>query len=193
MPLEPSELALINELKTTVTSLAGQLAETAKNQKVLADTFAASKPLDGEALAKTVAENVDKALATRTAAGDVAAKRTAFIAEKLKTVPSFAHDKLGNDPAKWDDEAKAINEAWKAESARLGLKVPDVSGATTGGAAPTTTVDYSKMSADEKIALGLKKYPVTNQVVTAPATAAANATTTTTAATNTAATNTAAK
>ena len=122
---------------------------------------AAGKAGTPEAVAKLVADQLTAQNAKQTAAADLAAKRTAFIADTLKGVPAIYAGKLGDDPAMWADEAKTIRETFQADLTAAGIKAPAVSsnppaGAATGTAA-NAMVDTSKLSGIQLIALGVKQ------------------------------------
>jgi hypothetical protein len=135
------------------------LGELAKNQKVLADTFAADqqkaaeaakaaaaatttdakkgeppKPLTLEDVTKVVNDSVANQLKTREEAAASTEARNKFIGEKLKDLTPAYQNLLGNDPAKWAAEEQQIRDKFKAEITAAGLKIPDVGGGNAGGA-----------------------------------------------------------
>ena len=144
------------------------LVELGKNQKVLADTFAAQatqsqdgtkaddksklaatpqQALTAEQVTKLVADGIAAAQRTAQQSAEQTAAREAFVKSDtsgLAKLPARFQAGLGNDPTKWGDEAKAITKEWEAELTSRGVKIPDVGGANreggdaTGGAATAT-------------------------------------------------------
>lgn len=158
------------------------LADLGKNQKVLADTLASLPPSGAPENVKggtgptalsleDVAKLLDEREAKAKAGAASAAKRAAFVAEKLKGVPEAYHHLLGDDEGKWEENAKAAREKLKADLTALGAKLPDVTGdaapatGNAGGTPPTAKPDLSKLNADQLIALGLKQRPVQPQPI----------------------------
>jgi ABC-type transporter Mla subunit MlaD len=154
-------------ISTALKPLSDTIGELTKNQKVLADTYAADKkvaedavkvaadaakkdaakndagapkPLTAEEVAKQTADLIAKALGDRDKAQQSSQQRNAFVAEKLKGLPPAYADKLGNDPAKWADEEKTLRENFKADMEKLGLKVPAVGG-NPGGQGTSAAVN----------------------------------------------------
>lgn len=167
--LPPNLAAIVAAaVASAVKPLQTQLGELAANQKVLGDTLAASKPIGAEDVAKTVSELLDK----RGAAQASGERRKAFVAEQLKGIPDSYHSHLGDDESKWAEKAVEIRTKLKADLAGMGLKLPDVAGEAGPGSgatakAPAVTTDLSKLTADQKIALGLKARPVPGTVAPA--------------------------
>lgn len=142
--------------------------DLAANQKVLADTLASSKPVGADEIAKTVEAALEKRGQAQ-ASGD---RRKAFVAEQLKGIPDSYHAHLGDDETKWGEKAVEIRAKLKADLTAMGVKLPEVSGEPGPGAgatakAPAVTTDLSKLTADQKIALGLKARPVPGTVAPA--------------------------
>lgn len=137
------------QFKSVLDGLSGQVAELSKNQKVLADTFAAekealkaaSKTTDTAAKSLTaddVLKLLDERDSKRQETAEQKAKREAFIADpnnglanfvKVPIGKSLVDAKIGADPSKWADEAKAI----VAQVESSGIKMPDVGGAGRDG------------------------------------------------------------
>lgn len=180
----------IGPVLESIKGITGQLGELAKNQKVLADTYvqaagekgaAAKTPAaDGAATPLTldaVTKLLDEREAKRSEGATKKAAREKFIAEQLKGVPEVYHSLLGDDEKAWAAKADEIRGKVKADVAALGAKLPDVAGdVTAAGTAkhPEAKADFSKLTADQKIALGLKSRPIggTAAAPTPPATTA---------------------
>lgn len=140
---------VMKAVKAATEPLAGQLAELAKNQKVLADTYAADKAAADKAAddkaadkaaqpltAEQVQKLVSDALAAKEQTAQSKAEREAFIASAesgLGKLPKTYLAKLGADKAKWAEEAKAIVAEFEADFKASGGKVPDVGGANREG------------------------------------------------------------
>lgn len=160
LTLEQVNQAIAAALKP-VTDALGPLAA---NQKVLADTMAADakakadaaaaeaiagkkpEPFTQEQANSLIGDAIKKAFEQQTASQQSSAQRAAFIKDKLGNVPSAFAERLGNDPAKWNDEVARIGEDAKAEAKRLGWKIPDVSGGNPGGASPSDATSDQKIT-----------------------------------------------
>jgi hypothetical protein len=80
-----------------------------------------------------------------------------FVADKLKDLPPVYQGLLGNDPSKWAAEEQDIRTRFKADFKAAGGTVEQVGADGSAGAAPGGAIDLSKMTALEKMALGLKQ------------------------------------
>jgi hypothetical protein len=133
---------------------------------------AKEKPLS----AADVARLLDERDAKRSQASDLAQKRQSFVGEKLKDLPAAYQSLLGSDPAQWPAEEQRLRQQFQADFKVAGGKVADVGGGNAGGAPPAATVDMSKLSAVQKIALGLKTQGMPDRSGTAATAAAATGT-----------------
>lgn len=164
-----------------VKPLTDSLAETVKNQKVLADTMAAdakakadaeaaakteaAKPEAGkeataltpEAVRKMVADTMAQTLKARDDAAQSSAARDTYLADKMKGVPAAYQSKLGSDPTKWAAEEQAIRDGLKADLAAMGATVKDVSGgnATSQADTPKTSANANLTPGQAAFAAGL--------------------------------------
>jgi hypothetical protein len=139
-------------------------AELVKNQKVLADTFAAdkataqkviddaakataeaakkgeaAKPLTADDVAKLVADSVAKAQTAQQQSAEQKAQRDAFVNDPkngIAKLPAPFKAQLGNDPAKWADEAKKLSGEWEQFAKDNKIPLPSVGGATREGGTP---------------------------------------------------------
>jgi hypothetical protein len=145
-----------------VTTQVGQVVEAVKkiseleaNQKVLADTIGQQKPISADDVKKLIGEEVTgretaaqakaaEAKQKADAAAAAKAKRDAFVAEKLKGVPSRYHADLGDDETKWPEAEKAIRQQLADDLKAAGIKVPDVGGSAGGEAVKTETAKADK-------------------------------------------------
>lgn len=150
--------AAIRPVTEAVSPLAQTLKDLAANQKVMADTMAAdkakaetgaadkAKPLTKEDVTLLVGEAIQGAFTQQAAAQQSSAQREAFIQQKLAGVPPVYANQLGTDPAKWAEQEAQIREQFKADAAKLGLKVSDVSGGNPGGASTASATDDQKIT-----------------------------------------------
>jgi hypothetical protein len=137
--------ALGKSLKTVtdaVTSISGTVGDLAKNQKVLADTMAAQaapkpeekkegeqKPLTIEDVGKAISDALGKQQQTQ----QQQQARGEFISKNLAKLPARFQQALGNDPAKWADEAKTIQGEYEQLVKSVGGKLENVGGADRDG------------------------------------------------------------
>jgi hypothetical protein len=174
--------------KTVNDTLAGAMkpvtdaiAQLAGSQKTIADALAAqataaapktkegeAKPLTAEDVTKLVTDVVTRAQQTQQASAQQQQQRDNFIASRLKNFPAAYANQLGNDPAKFEDEAKKIETAFKADAEKNGWKVPAIGGETQQAqSAMAVAPDLSKLSPNELIREGLKNSkPGTSQAAT---------------------------
>lgn len=178
-----ADLARLQAEGQALREMVGQLTQQVSG---LATALQGVKPLKAEDVTAAAAAAVKSALAEvegKRATGD---QRKAFIAEKLKGVPPAYAMALGEDPAKWDAEAAAITTRAKTELEAAGYKPADIGGKSTGGAAASTTPDFSKLNGQQLLEEGLKRSRPSG---IAPSSAAAGAAATTGSTTTAAATN----
>jgi len=163
--------AMTAALKPALTEAIKPIAD---NQKILADTLAAlppaagkqgdgkqtdaAKPLDAEGVAKIVAEQ----LKGFTAQTQQSAEREKYIAAHLAKLPAAYQTQLGNDPAKWAEEAKTIQGQFEADFKANGGKAETLASGTTDGGktAAKETPDFSKLPAFELLHKGVEAMPV---------------------------------
>lgn len=137
-------------------------AEFGKNLKIVADTLTeqgktlgalqAQKNVTEDQLNRAVASALDADRRTQKDSADQKATREAFVKDAkngLAKLPAEYTDKLGADPAKWPDEAKAIVERWEGFVKSSGITVPNVGGGANrdGGQPPA---DQPKTTANNK-------------------------------------------
>src|SRR5690606_25750762 len=91
-----------------------------------------------------------------------ASQREAFAAKRLGKLPEVYRRQLGDDPDKWDAEAKAIQQQFEADVKGLGVTLETLgSPAADGGTPPAKEKpDLSKLPAFERLALGMEALPV---------------------------------
>jgi hypothetical protein len=112
-----------------------------------------AKPLTEQDVARIVGDQL-KSFQQTTQQGQA---RERYQAEKLKDLPVAYRNQLGSDPAKWAQEEQQIREQFKTDFKGLGGTTPNVGGDNPGGTKPAATAaDVSKMSAVDKIELGLR-------------------------------------
>lgn len=153
-------------LGAAITPITDNLKSLGENQRVLADTLKALPPAglekkasegkEGKEGAATItgaltADEAKKMFAELLAANSEqqqtsaaqAAARKAFIAKPesgLAKLHPALQAKLGVDPAKWADEAKAITQEWETYAKSSGIPLPDVGGASKdGGVTPAAS------------------------------------------------------
>ena len=157
--------AIATSVKSAVDAAVKPLAD---NQQALASALAklpaatpaaekdkpadAGKPLTAEDVGKIVGEQLKGFQQQQSQS----AERTRFQQDKLKDLPEVYRNQLGNDPAKWAAEEQAIRDRYKADFKAAGGKVEDVGGEQPGGQAPAASLDLSKNSPVQNIALGLR-------------------------------------
>jgi hypothetical protein len=124
----------------------------------------AEKPLTMADVTKVVTE----ALAGQQSSQVNAQKRGEFIAANLGKLPKAYQNQLGQDPAKWPEEAKGIQAQFETDAKGLGVKLEGLGNPAGDGGktAAQEKVDTSKMPAFERLHRGLEKL----QPVTVPAT-----------------------
>jgi hypothetical protein len=122
---------------------------------IAAETAKAVKPLQ---------ELLDDRETARDQKATLAASRRDYQGSKLKDLPGPYREQLGGDPVQWPAEEQRIRTAFRDDLKAMGVTVPNVGGDDSGGgagngtgAAPSQGVDISKMSAQQKVALGLKQ------------------------------------
>ena len=87
------------------------------------------------------------------------AERDAFAAKHLSKLPKIYQSQLGNDPAKWDEEAKSLQAQFEADVKTQPNAEPDNKGGASrdgGTTAANQPVDKSKIDPVNRIAMGLK-------------------------------------
>ncbi|MCC6680403.1 MAG: hypothetical protein IT445_05820, partial [Phycisphaeraceae bacterium] len=72
------------------------------------------------ATSDTVTKAVADAIAAQTASQAKTASRAEFIQKNLKDIPDAFHSMIGDDPAKWDEQAKALRASLKSAGAKVG-------------------------------------------------------------------------
>lgn len=160
------------DVTTQIASLTTAVAGLAAGQQKLVDALSqqqaatqqqqpAGKP--GALTADDVGRIVGEKLQAFQTSQQQSQQRQQFVGDKLKDVPAVYHTLLGNDPAQWPQQEQKIRDQFKADLAAAGVKAPSVSGdAGTGGSATpagTAAVDVNKLSATQKIEMGLKQSP----------------------------------
>lgn len=159
--------SIIAEAIGPITTALGSLGE---NQKVLADTLKALPPaakaddagkkdeaaaLTPEAVTKIVTDAILADRKAQQTTGEQQQARQKFADTRLKNLPAAYRDRLGNDPTKWETEAAALAEAFKADMAALKITVPNVGGESSGGQSPQAVQpDLSKLSDQQLMAMG---------------------------------------
>jgi hypothetical protein len=113
---------------------------------------AAEKPLTLADIAKALNDR-DQANAQRAA---LATSKQTFLDSKMKDLPGAYRAKLGDDPSKWTAEEQAIRSEFRADFKIAGGQATQVGGDVSDGSSPETAVDTSKMTAIQKIELGLR-------------------------------------
>ncbi|QOV90897.1 hypothetical protein [Humisphaera borealis] len=113
---------------------------------------AGEKPLTAAEVQKLLADG----LAAHSQQSQQSAAREQYLGSKLKDLPEAYRKQLGNDPTKWPAEEQAIRSAYQADFKVAGGTVTDKGGVDAGGKKPGDTIDVTKLSATESIALGLK-------------------------------------
>lgn len=111
---------------------------------------------------ESVGKAVTDALAAQTASQTKATDRVRFISEKLKDVPDAYHSMIGDDPTKFDEQARKLRAVLKGDLEKLGVKAANVGGDTastgSGNPAPATrALDTSKLSGIELIQQGVQQ------------------------------------
>lgn len=153
-----------------------QVGELAKNQKILADTIkqlppaqteeqktgesgkTKPEPVTAESIGKIVADQIAAAQKSQQASDQSRQQREQFIANRLKNFPPAYQNQLGNDPAKFEEEAKNIEQVFKTDATKFGWKAPSVGGENAGGQSPAAVKpDLSKLSASELIRMGVQQ------------------------------------
>jgi hypothetical protein len=172
--------------------LGGRLDALEQSQKQLRETFTQQpqaqsagagktnnatdqQPLTAADVERLVTTNVTNAMKTLTTQMQQSAQREAFIGQHLSKLPTAYRAQLGNDPTKWETEARAIQQQYETDFKGAGGQTENKGGATNDGGqtAAAAKPDLSKMSATDKISLGLKSLPAT-PVVQANGAPAAN-------------------
>jgi hypothetical protein len=117
-----------------------------------------AKPAEAE-VKPLSADDVVRLLDARDSKLSALAARQEFISKKMSKLPAAYQAKLGNDPAKWPVEEQVIREEFRADLKSMGVKVPDLGGEGTEETvlSPAAAVDLSKMTASQKIGIGLSK------------------------------------
>jgi hypothetical protein len=150
--------AAIKPVTDSIATLTATQGDLVKNQTVLADTLKALPPAapaadkgatDGKDKAadagksltlEDVAKLLDERDSKRQQTAQQSAAREAFIKDKLAKLPAVYQGQLGNDAAKWNDEATKIQQQYEADFKAGGGKADDVGGANReGGSAGVTT------------------------------------------------------
>jgi len=126
-----------------------------------------------EAPAGLTLEQVKGLLDERDKKASDSAGRTAFIARTLGKLPTAYQGQLGQDPAKWDAEAKSIQSQFETDAKAMGVKLENLgTPAGDGGKTPAAEKpDLSKIPAFELLHMGVERLPVPTAAV-APAEAA---------------------
>jgi hypothetical protein len=161
--------------------LVAQVGDLAKNQKVIADTIAATPAAPATPAASKddkpkalTADEVDalltRKLAEAQAKGAKSADRQAFIDTKMKDVPAAYRGKLGDDPAQWAAQEQAIRGEWAADLKAVGFTPPNVGGGA-GGAGGTTpaakAVDETKLSGAQLLSIAVEESAVPSRAAAA--------------------------
>lgn len=169
----------LKPLTDALASVGKITTELAGNQKVLADTLAqlppaggkaepkpSATPLTAESVQDLVAKSISDALGKHQQQTAATAAREQFINQHLAKIPKPYHSMLGTDPAKWSDEAKAIQADYdshfgKSTAAQSPAAQLSVGAPPQTGSAPTTTIDASKLPPSKFAQLYLPKVPGT--------------------------------
>ncbi len=148
--------ALPGAMAEALKPLDQRLTDAESNVNTVAQTVAGQKPADANqvkalvdaALAAT-AEQTKRATEAQQAAESLKAKRESFARQHLANVPARYHADLGDDAAKFEENAKAVRQAFAAEMKAAGIQAPNVGGDQGGAAvAGTPKVDgFLKMPA----------------------------------------------
>ncbi|HVS73094.1 MAG TPA: hypothetical protein VHQ47_17700 [Phycisphaerae bacterium] len=153
----------LGEALKPITDSIGQLkaSQTAAAPAAGAKPAEAASTLTAEQVSKIVAEQIAAASSAQATAQTNARAKADFVSQNLKGVPAVYAEKLGGDPAKWADEAKALRKNFQDDLAANGIKAPPVSSdAGAGGTVkPGGQIDTSKLSGFELIKLGVTQTP----------------------------------
>jgi hypothetical protein len=174
----PAAGATQPDLAAQLATLAGVVTALAESQKGVVEAIAKIAPApqqatqpppqqpaagDNKPLTRTELVNLLNERDTQTRqAADLTNQRQRYAAEKLKDLPPVYATQLGNDPAKWAAEETALRQQYRGHLEASGVKIPDVSGNPPASTAPggTTTaagtVDLTKASPVQAIAMGLR-------------------------------------
>ncbi|MGN6727953.1 MAG: hypothetical protein ACTHLZ_18690 [Tepidisphaeraceae bacterium] len=118
------------------------------------------KPLTAEDANKLFGEMLDKKLGEFRQGQQQSADRHAFMSKHLDKLPAVYRDKLGNDPAKWEEETKAIRSQYESDLKSQGFKPVDVgTDQPAGKPASALPVDLTKMTAAQQREASLKALP----------------------------------
>ena len=151
--------ALATALPAAITAAIKPLNDAVtKLQAPPAGDAAGGKKKDGETPALT-REEMLKLLDERDAKRTTSADREAFASKHLSKLPKIYQSQLGNDPAKWDDEAKSLQAQFEADVKAQPNAEPDNKGGASrdgGTTAANQPVDKSKIDPVNRIAMGLK-------------------------------------
>jgi hypothetical protein len=176
---------LVNEtVSTALKPVTEAQTELAKNVGVIADTIkqlppaapedkgkdaaATAAQLTADDVSKQIAEALAKHDQSQQQTAELTRNREAFVKDAkngLARLPAEFAAKLGNDPSKWEAEAKGIVSSWEGFVKSTGIKMPDVGGSNREGGQTPGQQGQASSGAPQ----GFLKMPGT----TAPAPAAA--------------------
>lgn len=108
---------------------------------------------------------IDTKLSNRDQQAQTASQRDAFVGQHLSKLPAVYQKQLGNDPTKWEGEAKAIQAQYEQDFGKSGAPGKTVGAPTATGSPPAATLDASKLTADQFAQQFLPKVPGTPATV----------------------------
>lgn len=161
----------IEQVNAAIAGVVKPLADAVKslgdNQKTIADTLAQLPPAgvakkDGEKPAAITADDVTRivtdALKAQSQSQQAVAAREKFVSETLGKLPDAYKRLLGNDPAKWADEAKVIQSTFESDLKASGAPAENKGGASRDGGSSVVNqpIDKSKLDPVSRIAEGIK-------------------------------------
>lgn len=152
----------LTALAKSVNDLQAKLDDLVKNQSILADTLAKLPPASAEQpkteqpksakaeplTLEQVQKTVNDALAAHDKSSKVSAEKSARISKDLADVPA-RYRSLGDDPAKWDDEVKAIKDEYRRDFRASEAATQTNLDGNGGGKPPASAASASKDPIDE--------------------------------------------
>lgn len=154
-PLIDAQAAITESVGKLLTKQAATAAEAGGTQST-ADT---AKP--DTLTADSVKQLIGDAFKTYAQTQQSYSQRQAFVAQNLGKLPQAYQAQLGQDPARWADESKAIHAQYEADFKGAGGKTTDLGGANRDGGTTAANggVDLSKLTPMQKISIGVKQLP----------------------------------
>lgn len=140
--LNAAVASAMGPLHEQVKSLQGELAQARKDQKILADTLAAQKPADPEALKSLVGQTIGQTLAEERArdakAAAVAKAKGDWLEKNAPKLPATYRKLIPDteDEAELAKAGQAAIDRYKAENPSAGASAAT---ATTAGSPPVVT------------------------------------------------------